>query len=165
MVLWYRIMGRLFVPVGLYFAMLVNPVFNPRSKGGKHGAQVGIVVMIYAFLLSVLVVYPNYFLFFANRWIRAAFLGYITWFTFVVRGLFLSLVGDGDIESRVIQILIFPFSFFSPALELRGAPRARRGITYVVRCGVHAVASSIGATAVLLTHMNRRVKREGKTTG
>jgi hypothetical protein len=26
MVLWYRIMGWFFMPFGLYFAMLVNPV-------------------------------------------------------------------------------------------------------------------------------------------
>jgi hypothetical protein len=49
--------------------------------------------MIYAFLMSVLVVYPNYFLFFANRWVRAAFLGYIAWFMLVdtkVGGIYIS---------------------------------------------------------------------------
>ena len=39
--------------------------------------------MIYAFLLSILLVYPAFFLFFAGGWARAAFLGYITWSTFV----------------------------------------------------------------------------------
>ena len=63
--------------------MLVSPAFNPQSTGAQHGAQVGIVVMIYAFLLSVLVVYPNYFLFYAPSWVRVAFLGYVTWFVFV----------------------------------------------------------------------------------
>ena len=83
MMLWYRMMGWFFVPFGFYFAGLVGPAFDPRVKSGSHAAQVGIVVMIYAFLLSVLVVYPNYFLLYANRWVRAAFLGYITWFAFV----------------------------------------------------------------------------------
>jgi len=35
--------------------------------GGTHGAQVGIVIMVYCFIASILVVYPGYFLFFANR--------------------------------------------------------------------------------------------------
>ena len=86
MFLWYRILGWLFLPVGVYFAGLVSPAFNPVSKGDRHrhhGAQVGIVVMIYGFLLSALVVYPNYFLFYAHPWIRAAFIGYISWFAFL----------------------------------------------------------------------------------
>mmetsp|Transcript_3187 Transcript_3187/g.7387 ORF Transcript_3187/g.7387 Transcript_3187/m.7387 type:complete len:502 (+) Transcript_3187:132-1637(+) len=85
MVLWYQLMGLFILPFFCYFVLLVNPAFNPRSKGGAHGAQVGIVVMIYAFLMSVLLVYPTYFLFFANRWVRGAFLGYITWYTFIDR--------------------------------------------------------------------------------
>ena len=82
MVLWHRIMGRLFIPFGVYFAGLVSPAFNPIAKGDRHhqhAAQVGIVVMIYAFLLSCVLVYPNYFLFFAHPYARAAFIAYCSW--------------------------------------------------------------------------------------
>ena len=82
MVLWYRIMGRFFVPVGVYFAGLVLPAFLTIKKGDKHhqhAAQVGLVIMIYAFLLSVLAVYPSYFTFFAPRYVRYGFLGYLSW--------------------------------------------------------------------------------------
>ena len=86
MVLWHRIMGRLFIPVGAYFAGLVSPAFNPIAKGDRHhqhAAQVGIVVMIYAFLLSCVLVYPNYFLFFAPPYARAAFAAYCSWVVLV----------------------------------------------------------------------------------
>lgn len=82
MVLWYRIMGPFFVPVGVYFAGLVLPAFLTIKKGDKHhqhAAQVGLVIMIYAFLLSVLAVYPSYFTFFAPRYVRYGFLGYLSW--------------------------------------------------------------------------------------
>ena len=62
MFLWYRILGWLFLPVGVYFAGLVSPAFNPVSKGDSHrhhGAQVG-SSLVYGFLLSALVVYPNF---------------------------------------------------------------------------------------------------------
>tara|TARA_B110000977_G_C11090354_1_gene496597 strand:- start:213 stop:1340 length:1128 start_codon:yes stop_codon:yes gene_type:complete len=75
-------MGWLFVPMGVYFAGLVSPAFLTIKKGDKHhqhAAQVGIVVMIYAFLLSVLVVYPNYFLFFAPKYVRYTFIAYLSW--------------------------------------------------------------------------------------
>jgi len=86
MVLWHRIMGRLFIPFGAYFAGLVSPAFNPIAKGDRHhqhAAQVGIVVMIYAFLLSCVLVYPNYFLFFAPPYARAAFAAYLGWVALV----------------------------------------------------------------------------------
>lgn len=84
--LWRRLLGWYFLPFGLYFASLVYPAFNPLSHltlRGQHASQVGLVVMIYAFLLSALLVYPNYFLFCAHKWVRAGFIGYITWYVFV----------------------------------------------------------------------------------
>ena len=84
--LWRRLLGWYFLPFGLYFASLVYPAFNPLSHltlRGQHASQVGLVVMIYAFLLSALLVYPNYFLFCAHKWVRAGFIGYITWYVFL----------------------------------------------------------------------------------
>ena len=84
--LWRRLLGWYFLPFGLYFASLVHPAFSPsahRTQRGQHASQVGLVVMIYAFLLSALLVYPNYFLFCAHPWIRAVFIGYIGWYVFV----------------------------------------------------------------------------------
>ena len=84
--LWRRLLGWYFLPFGLYFASLVHPAFSPsahRTQRGQHASQVGLVVMIYAFLLSALLVYPNYFLFCAHPWIRAVFIGYISWYVFV----------------------------------------------------------------------------------
>ena len=84
--LWRRLLGWYFLPFGLYFASLVHPAFSPsahRTMRGQHASQVGLVVMIYAFLLSALLVYPNYFLFCAHPWVRAGFIGYITWYVFV----------------------------------------------------------------------------------
>ena len=84
--LWRRLLGWYFLPFGLYFASLVHPAFSPsahRTMRGQHASQVGLVVMIYAFLLSALLVYPNYFLFCAHPWIRAGFLGYIGWYVLI----------------------------------------------------------------------------------
>ena len=80
-------MGWLFLPAGVYFALLASPAFAPSPARGdtrrQHAAQVGIVVMIYGFLLSALLVYPSYFLFYAHPWLRAAFVGYVAWFLLV----------------------------------------------------------------------------------
>ena len=79
-------MGWLFLPAGVS-PLLASPAFAPSPARGdtrrQHAAQVGIVVMIYGFLLSALLVYPSYFLFYAHPWLRAAFVGYVAWFLLV----------------------------------------------------------------------------------
>ena len=53
--LWYAVIGYAFVPLGLYFTSLVKSVFvTNTSENGPHAEQAGIVVMIYAFLLSAI---------------------------------------------------------------------------------------------------------------
>jgi hypothetical protein len=88
--LWYRVIGEAFVPLGAYFTALVWPVFAPRGRrrddrAAAHAEQVGIVVMIYAFLLSAIFIYPTYCVFGHATWMRNAFLGYIGWYVLLDR--------------------------------------------------------------------------------
>lgn len=96
--LWYATIGVSFAPLGAYFTALVWPVFAPRRRASRdpatraeqeraaaHAEQVGIVVMIYAFLLSAIFIYPTYCVFGAYSWLRYAFLAYIGWFALLDR--------------------------------------------------------------------------------
>ena len=74
---WYQILGLLFIPIGVYFAVLASPAFSPSAKFDSHAAQVGIVVMIYAFLVSALIICPVYFVVCAHPYVRLAFVGYV----------------------------------------------------------------------------------------
>ena len=80
---WYQILGLLFIPIGVYFAVLASPAFSPSAKFDSHAAQVGIVVMIYAFLVSALIICPVYFVVCAHPYVRLAFVGYVSWYALV----------------------------------------------------------------------------------
>ena len=84
--LWYAVIGYAFVPLGLYFTSLVKSVFvTNTSENGPHAEQAGIVVMIYAFLLSAIFIYPTYCVFGPSTWLKTFFLAYISWYTLLDR--------------------------------------------------------------------------------
>jgi len=84
--LWYEVIGGAFVPLGVYFTALVKNVFASASgEDGPHAEQVGIVVMIYAWILSAIFIYPTYCVFGPSAWLRYAFLGYIAWYVLIDR--------------------------------------------------------------------------------
>ena len=79
--LWYAVIGAAFVPLGLYFTALVKSVFVTNgTEHGPHAEQVGIVVMIYAWILSAIFIYPAYCVFGPSMWLKNFFLGYIAWY-------------------------------------------------------------------------------------
>jgi hypothetical protein len=85
--LWFAVIGKAFVPLGLYFTALVKSVFitNLSDEYGPHAEQAGIVVMIYAWLLSAIFIYPTYCVFGPSVWLRYAFLVYIGWYLILDR--------------------------------------------------------------------------------
>ena len=99
--MWYVVIGLYFVPLGVYFTLLVTPAFLTKKKKKKeengnsastnefekredlhreHAEQVGIVVAMYAFLLSAIFIYPTFFLFYASDLFKYAFIFYIAWY-------------------------------------------------------------------------------------
>ena len=81
--LWWSVMGLAFVPLAVYFITLIAPVFFSQNAlpAGKHAEQVGIVVMMYAYILSALIIYPVYFIFHSpHRYVTAAFVLYVSWY-------------------------------------------------------------------------------------
>jgi len=84
--LWYAVIGLAFVPLGLYFTALVKSVFvTNKTEHGPHAEQVGIVVMLYAWLLSAIFIYPTYCVFGPYEWLKYAFLAYIAWYALLDR--------------------------------------------------------------------------------
>ena len=84
--LWYAVIGYALVPLGLYFTSLVKSVFvTNTSENGPHAEQAGIVVMIYAFLLSAIFIYPTYCVFGPSTWLKNFFLAYISWYALLDR--------------------------------------------------------------------------------
>lgn len=85
--LWYAVVGKAFVPLGVYFTALVKNVFvtNRDEQVQPHAEQVGIVVMIYAWMLSSIFIYPTYCVFGPSVWLKYAFLAYVTWYTMLDR--------------------------------------------------------------------------------
>lgn len=85
--LWFAVIGKAFVPLGLYFTALVKSVFitNVSDEYGPHAEQAGIVVMIYAWLLSAIFIYPTYCVFGPSVWLKYAFLVYIGWYLILDR--------------------------------------------------------------------------------
>ena len=98
--MWYVVIGLYFVPLGVYFTLLVTPAFLTKKKKKEengnsastnefekredlhreHAEQVGIVVAMYAFLLSAIFIYPTFFLFYASDLFKYAFIFYIAWY-------------------------------------------------------------------------------------